>query len=91
MHYIRRLPVAATILILGAVCSRSTPAVAADSAADDASAHQAYEAYVTAINSNNPDSLLGMPTEDVVFLSAEEPVMVGKAAVRSRRNRGRDT
>ena len=37
---------------------------------------------MTAINSNNLDSLLGMLTDDVVFLSAHEPVMVGKTAVR---------
>jgi ketosteroid isomerase-like protein len=53
-----------------------------NTAASDTAAHQAHEAYVTAINSNNLDSLLGVLTEDVVFLSAHEPVMVGKAAVR---------
>src|SRR3954465_6043769 len=55
---------------------------AASTGAADAAAHGPHEAYVTAINSNNLDSLLGMLTEDVVFLSAHEPVMVGKAAVR---------
>jgi ketosteroid isomerase-like protein len=48
----------------------------------EADAHRAHQNYVDAINSNNLDSLLGMMTEDVVFLSANEPVMVGKAAVR---------
>ena len=48
----------------------------------DATAHQAHQAYVAAINSNNLDVLLDMLTEDVVFLSAHEPAMVGKAAVR---------
>ena len=61
-------------------CTQS-PSPTRDAAADLA-AHQAHEAYVTAINSNNLDSLLGMLTDDVVFLSAHEPVMVGKAAVR---------
>ena len=37
---------------------------------------------MTAINSNNLDTLLGVLTDDVVFLSAHEPVMVGKPAVR---------
>ena len=55
---------------------------ARQTAAADATAHQAHQAYVAAINSNNLDVLLDMLTEDVVFLSAHEPVMVGKAAVR---------
>jgi ketosteroid isomerase-like protein len=50
--------------------------------APDSGAHDAHENYVTAINSNNLDQLLGMLTDDVVFMSAHEPVMVGKAAVR---------
>jgi ketosteroid isomerase-like protein len=73
------------ILTVVAACSAcSTPAgqSSANAAAADATAHQAHEAYVTAINSNNIDSLLGMLTEDVVFLSAHEAPMVGKAAVR---------
>jgi ketosteroid isomerase-like protein len=37
---------------------------------------------VTAINSNNLDALLEMLTDDVVFLNANEPPMVGRAAVR---------
>jgi len=73
---------ALTILAISAACSAPAPQPAANTAATDAAAHQAHEAYVTAINSNNLDSLLGMLTEDVVFLSAHEPVMVGKAAVR---------
>jgi ketosteroid isomerase-like protein len=50
--------------------------------ASGASAHQAHEAYVTAINSNDLDTLLGVLTDDVVYLSAHEAPMVGKAAVR---------
>jgi ketosteroid isomerase-like protein len=73
------------VLTVVAACSAcSTPArqSSANTAATDATAHQAHEAYVTAINSNNIDSVLGMLTEDVVFLSAHEAPMVGKAAVR---------
>ena len=55
---------------------------AADTAAADAAAHQAHEAYVTAINSNNLDSLLDMLTGDVVFMAPNEKPYVGKAAVR---------
>ena len=44
--------------------------------------HQAHLNYVSAINSNNIDSLLAMLTEDVVYLPAGEPVIVGKDAVK---------
>jgi ketosteroid isomerase-like protein len=61
--------------------SGATPQASVDAAAVDAAAHQAHEAYVTATNSNNLDSLLGMLTEDVVFMAAHAPVMAGKATV----------
>ena len=48
----------------------------------DEDAQLAHEAYVTAVNSNDLATLLGMLTEDVVFLSPNQPVIVGKAAVR---------
>ena len=74
---------ALAVVVLYSGCSAPAPQSAANNAAAaDATAHQAHEAYVAAINSNNLDSLLGMLTEDVVFLSAHEPAMVGKAAVR---------
>lgn len=68
------------VVVLSAACS--APSQRPETSGNDAAAHQAHEAYVTAINSNNLESLLGMLSEDVVFLSAHEPVMVGKAAVR---------
>lgn len=71
-----------TVVALCAGCGSSAPPLAANTAAGDPIAHQAHDAYVTAINSNNLESLLGILTDDVVFLSAHEPVMVGKAAVR---------
>ncbi len=46
-------------------------------------AHRAHEAYVNAINSNNIDTLMGMLTDDVVYMSPHEPRLVGKAAVRA--------
>jgi ketosteroid isomerase-like protein len=73
---------ALTIVIFCAACGGPAPQPSANNTGADATAHQAHEAYVTAINSNNLDSLLGMLTEDVVYLSAHEPAMVGKAAVR---------
>lgn len=48
----------------------------------NASAHQAHQNYVDAINSNNLDSLMGMLTDDVVFLYANNPVMEGKEVVK---------
>jgi ketosteroid isomerase-like protein len=66
-------------LLAGMVACASRGANGGSSEAD---AHRVHQNYVDAINSNSPDSLLGMMTEDVVFLSANEPVMVGKAAVR---------
>jgi len=70
------------VVAFSAACSAPATQPVANGAASEASAHQAHEAYVTAINSNNLDSLFGMLTDDVVFLSANEPVMVGKTAVR---------
>ena len=69
------------LLALVAACTRPGSQPAAASASDPA-ARQAHEAYVTAINSNNLDSLLAMLTEDIVYLPPHEPVLVGKAAVR---------
>src|SRR6478752_3964223 len=70
------------IIALCTACSAPSPQSAPKAPADDAGAHHAHDAYVAAINSNNLDTLLGVLTDDVVFLSAHEPVMVGKAAVR---------
>ena len=50
--------------------------------ATESAAHKAHEAYTAAINSNNLDALMNMMTEDVVFLAAHAPPMVGKAEVR---------
>jgi ketosteroid isomerase-like protein len=65
-----------------AACHSPAPASSSTTPADDPAAHRAHEAYVAAINSNNVDTLLGVLTDDVVFLAPQEPVMVGKAAVR---------
>lgn len=73
---------ALAIIALCVGCRAPAQQSVATAGGADTAAHAAHEAYVTAINSNNLDSLLGMLTEDVVFLSAHEPVMVGKAAVR---------
>ena len=82
----RGLPGLLIVVLLSAGCTAQAPergsAAVGGANGSDASAHQAHEAYVNAINSNNLDTLLGVLTDDVVFLSAHEAPMVGKAAVR---------
>jgi ketosteroid isomerase-like protein len=79
MHtLLRTIAVAAAL----AACAPASAPTAPDAAAAGAIAHQAHEAYVTAINSNDVDTLLADLTDDVVYLSPHEPALVGKAAVR---------
>ena len=82
----RGLPGLLLVVLFSVGCTAQAPepgsTVVGGTSGSDASAHQAHEAYVTAINSNNLDTLLGVLTDDVVFLSAHEAPMVGKAAVR---------
>src|ERR1044071_2343582 len=73
--------VAVSVLLTACGRSGGEPASVAD-APEDTTAHLAHEAYTTAINSNNLDSLAGMFTDDVVFLAAHAPPMVGDPAVR---------
>jgi ketosteroid isomerase-like protein len=63
-------------------CTAPSPQPATSTASIDATARKAFDNYVAAINSNNLDSLMGMLTDSVVFLSPNEPALVGKAAVR---------
>lgn len=71
-----------TIVAVSA-CDPAGSGSSATAVATDSTAHRAHEAYTTAINSNNLDSLAGMFTDDVVFLAAHAPPIVGKAAVRA--------
>ena len=83
MHIVRgTLAILVSLPILGG-CSAQAPHSTADIFMSDATARQAHEAYTAAINSNNLDSLLAMCTGDVVYLSPNEPVVVGKTAVRA--------
>jgi ketosteroid isomerase-like protein len=68
--------------VMVAIISCAALGTHAAHAASNASAHQAHEAYVAAINSNNLKLFMAMVTDDVVFLSPNEPVVVGKAAIR---------
>lgn len=77
----RTVPVIITViglLLLGEKASGQK----AVSANTDASAHMAHQNYVAAINSNQLDSLLGMLTEDVVFLAPNAAPMVGIESLR---------
>jgi ketosteroid isomerase-like protein len=56
--------------------------ITAASHAQEQAAHQAHEAYTSAINSNDVDSILELLTDDVVFLAAHAPPMIGKADLR---------
>jgi ketosteroid isomerase-like protein len=55
----------------------------ADDSATNMTAQHAHEAYTSAINSNKLETLVAMFTDDVAFLSPNEPAVVGKAAVRA--------
>ncbi|MBV8405876.1 MAG: nuclear transport factor 2 family protein [Gammaproteobacteria bacterium] len=61
------------------IATWSVPAFAADAKSIEAAAHGAY---VTAINSNDVETLMADLTDDVVYQSPGEPEIVGKAAVR---------
>ena len=70
------------LLLLVAGCSGvETPSAPADIKAIEAAAHGGY---VTAINSNNVDTLMEGLTDDVVFQAQGAPEVIGKAAVRRR-------
>ena len=71
----------ALVVCIGSSVYAHAGATAADAAMGEA--RRAHEAYTTAINSNNLKSLMAIVTDDVVFLSPNEPVVVGKPAVRA--------
>jgi len=79
-HAVRKLSIGVIVAFVAA-CSPTGTKPAGVANAADSTAHLAHEAYTTAINSNNLDSLAGMFTEDVVFLAAHSPPIVGKPAV----------
>ncbi|MCB1048806.1 MAG: nuclear transport factor 2 family protein, partial [Calditrichaeota bacterium] len=76
-----RHPLPLLLLTLLAVsCSGPAPAPTQDNATIEA-AHQAHDAYVNAINSNDLATLLGMLTDDVVYMAPHETPMLGKSEV----------
>jgi ketosteroid isomerase-like protein len=66
------------------IAAAGVPVAAASARTTDSQSIEqaAHGAYVTAINSNNVDTLLADLTDDIVYQSPGEPEIVGKAAVR---------
>lgn len=71
-----------SLVALSAFCCTSALASASAGFSAPKDSHEVHEAYVQAINSNDLDAMLEIMTDDVVFLAAQEPPMVGKDAVR---------
>jgi ketosteroid isomerase-like protein len=70
------------LLTLGPLASAAPPGAAAASDNGAHLPHLAHQAYVKAINSNNLEIVLGMLTEDVVFMAPNDKPYIGKSAVR---------
>jgi ketosteroid isomerase-like protein len=72
-----------TTRFLAVVIAASMALCASAGTTDSKSIEQAaHGAYVTAINSNDVDTLLADLTDDIVYQSPGEPEIVGKTAVR---------
>ena len=54
---------------------------AMDLASSEQALHHAHDEFVAAINANDFDRIMAMLTDDVVFLAAHAPPIIGKAAV----------
>jgi len=74
----------ALVVVLGLSLFCAAPGLSQTKAPTSATsgAHQAHEAYVEAINSNDLGTLLDMLTDDVVFMGPNDKPVVGKDAVR---------
>jgi len=70
---------AAIAALLVAVSTSSVRASPTDTKSVEAAAHGAY---VTAINSNDTNTLMADVTDDIVYQAPHEPEIVGKDAVR---------
>lgn len=81
MNVQRRIPLAAVIIIFGASQGAAAPPSKAD--ASKAIEEAAHGGYVTAINSNDTETLMADLTDDVIYQAPGEPELVGKSAVRS--------
>ncbi|USN99229.1 MAG: DUF4440 domain-containing protein [Phycisphaeraceae bacterium] len=68
------------VMLAGCACHQTC---AVRGGGNEEAAHQARDAYVAAINSNNLETFLAMLTDDAVFMPPNEPRVVGKEAVRA--------
>lgn len=86
----RRLTALVIVLAFCSACNQaaapaenqSSAAVTQAATTPDPAAHLAHEEYVKAINSNDLEMLLGMLTDDVVFMAPNEKPYVGKEALK---------
>ncbi len=67
-------------LLGGCTASRCGSGLSAD--AQREIGHTAHAAYVDAINTNDVETIMGILTDDVVFMAPNAPLMEGKAAIR---------
>ena len=65
------------------VAATAAAADTADHSAVEKAAHQAHEAYVEAINSNDVDTMMPTVTDDIVYIAPNSPAVIGRAAVRA--------
>lgn len=71
---------ACAVLLTGCACSGDACHDGNESAG--AIGHEAHARYVDAINTNDVDTIMGVMTDDVVFMPPHGPRMVGKDAIR---------
>lgn len=73
---------ACLLLSLGAGCASDKSHTTGVTPEIQAAAHRAHDEYVAAINSNDLERIMGVLTDDVVYLASGAPPFVGKDAVR---------
>lgn len=78
MHKSKPLAAAFGVLLISGCSGGASTSAAVDVAAVEAAAHGGY---VAAINSNDPEKLKAVLTDDVVFQAQGAPELIGKAAV----------
>lgn len=82
MHAIVRVSVLITAAALLGGCATGGNRCALSPARQTEIGHEAHQAFVSAINTNDIDELFEVLTDDVVVMAPNEPRLVGKEAVR---------
>jgi ketosteroid isomerase-like protein len=70
-----------TVTFAAAATARGLSGTALAGSEPHETAHQAHDAYLEAINSNDTDKLLAVVTDDVVYIAPNSPAIVGKSEV----------